>query len=91
MICGGTPAVAQPTMRPSGFQPRSFAIFARVTITAAAPSTMPLAFPGVTMPSLRNAGCSASSTSIVIWAAISSSVTIVVFFPFLTSPERFLP
>src|SRR6202167_967171 len=30
MICGGTPAVAQPTMRPSGLHPRSFAIFACV-------------------------------------------------------------
>jgi len=39
---------------------------ALVTVTMAAPSTIPLAFPAVTKPSLANAGLSLASPSIVV-------------------------
>src|SRR5260370_14949783 len=80
------PPPAHDTMRPIGFNPRSFAIFSRVTTTAAPPSTIPLAFPAVTIPSFLNDGVNFSSVSIVVsgrrW---SSSLTKLVFFPCFTS------
>ncbi len=66
MMLGSTPATAHDTIRPTGFNPRSFAIFSLVTTTAAAPSTIPLAFPAVTIPSFLNDVGSFSRISIVV-------------------------
>src|SRR5438105_5142067 len=66
MVLGSTPATVQDTMRPTGFNPRSLAVFSRATTTAAAPSTIPLAFPAVTMPSFLNDGGNFSRISIVV-------------------------
>ena len=66
MISGGTPAVAQETIRPSGDPSRTAAVSSRATTKAAPPSTMPLAFPAVTSPSFRNAGRSRASPSRVV-------------------------
>src|SRR5207302_1324840 len=41
MMLGSTPATAHDTIRPTGFNPCSFAIFSLVTTTAAPPSTIP--------------------------------------------------
>src|SRR2546423_13068458 len=45
MIAGSTPAVAQETMRASGFKPRLSASAAGISTTPAAPSLMPDAVP----------------------------------------------
>ena len=55
MMLGSTPTVAQPTSRAIGDRPRAFAPASEARITAAPPSTMPLAFPAVTVPSFENA------------------------------------
>ena len=66
MIAGSTPAVAQETMRASGFSPRFSASAAVISTTAAAPSLMPEALPAVTVPFLSKAGRSFASTSTVV-------------------------
>src|SRR5579884_1647814 len=56
---------------------RFSASFALITITAAAPSLMPEAFPAVTVPSLAKAGLSFASASSVVPARIYSSASTV--------------
>ncbi len=51
MYFGSTPATAQPTSRPIGFAPFSFAKASDAITTAAPPSQIPDAFPAVTSPS----------------------------------------
>ena len=69
-------------MRASGLSPSSFAFFADIMITAAAPSLMPDALPAVTVPSLSNAGFSAFIVSAVApWRGYSSSANTTRAFP----------
>ena len=60
---GSTPLTACATMRAIGVFPRRDALRSLVTITAAAPSFVPGAFPAVTVPSFLNAGFSFASAS----------------------------
>src|SRR5437899_10283799 len=55
MIAGSTPAVAQETIRASGRRPRFSAFAAVISTTAAAPSVMQEAHPGVTGPHFSKA------------------------------------
>ena len=84
MISGGTPATAQDTTRAIGLPwPRDFEV---ERTSAAAPSTMPLAFPAVTMPSLPKAGRRPARVSIVVSARMwSSSLMETTPLPFFTS------
>eukprot|EP01137_Pigoraptor_chileana_P026917 Opistho-2@8884 len=50
MMDGSTPACAHATMHPSEARPRRAASSADMSTTAAAPSLIPLALPGVTVP-----------------------------------------
>ena len=79
---GSTPLTACATIRAIGFFP-SFAAFASlVTITAAAPSFVPGAFPAVTVPSFLNAGFNLPSASIEVSSRGDSSVLIITGSPF---------
>ena len=66
MSFGSTPAMPQPTIRPHGFNPRFSAFSSDMTTTAAPPSTMPLAFPAVTVPFLPKAGFNFARPSIAV-------------------------
>ena len=55
-----------------GFTPSASALAALITTVAAAPSLMPLALPGVTMPSFLKAGRSLASWSGVLARGNSS-------------------
>ncbi len=74
---GGTPAEAQATSRPMGFNPSSFIIFSPITITKAAPSEVCDEFPAVTTPFAANTGFSFANTSIDVSALGPSSVSTV--------------
>ena len=66
MYDGSTPTAAHATSRASGVSPLSFTAFADARISAAPPSTMPLALPAVTVPSFENAAGSFASPSSVV-------------------------
>ena len=76
MISGGTPAMPHETILASGFRPRRRASSASATTSAAAPSTIPLALPAVTNPSLPNEGLRAARPSSVVsgrrWSSFST-------------------
>src|SRR6059058_3654080 len=82
IIAGSTPAVAQETMRASGFSPRLSASVAVISTIAAAPSLMPDALPAVTVPFLSKAGRSFDRTSTVVPCFGCSSVST------MASPRR---
>ena len=75
-FAGGTPATPQDTMLARGVRPRRCASSREATTSAAAPSTIPLALPAVTKPSLPKAGLSAASPSSVVsgrgWSSAST-------------------
>src|SRR5262249_56502416 len=83
---GSTPTYDQPRTYAIGFLPSFWAFAAVVITTAAAPSTMPEAFPAVTIDSGPNAGGSAASRSIEgpgkRWPSFSTRLD---FLPSLTS------
>ena len=58
---GGTPATANDTKRPSGFNPRESAFSRLITSTAAAPSLVCDELPAVTVPLAANTGRSLPS------------------------------
>ena len=55
MIAGSSPTIPQPRIRASGLSPSASACEADLMTTAAAPSTIPDAFPAVTSESGPNA------------------------------------
>ncbi len=71
-------------MRARGFSPSSFTLRSEASITAAAPSTMPLELPAVILPSGLNDGCKAISPSSVDCGRTCSSVSKI-----LSSPLTF--
>src|ERR1700733_3167919 len=74
---GSTPLTAWATIRAIGVFPSRVAFFSLVTITAAAPSFVPGAFPAVTVPSFLNAGLSLPSASSEVSSRGDSSVLII--------------
>src|SRR6185436_7738341 len=73
MYLGSTPAEANDLMRAIGLRPSSFAFFADVRTTAAAPSLRPEALPAVTEPFLSNAGLRLFiASSVAPWRGYSS-------------------
>ena len=76
MISGGTPATPHATIFARGFNPRRRASSASATTSAAAPSTIPLALPAVTRPSLPKEGLRAARPSRVVsgrpWSSFST-------------------
>ncbi len=79
---GSTPAVAIATIRVRGTSPCASAIFSLATISAAAPSLTPEAFPAVIAPFLRNGVLSPASCSSVVSARGCSSAQNSVTAPF---------
>ena len=75
MITGSEPTIICSTMRARGFSFSSFTFCSEATSTAAAPSTMPLELPAVITPPGLNAGCSATSPSMVDCGRTCSSVS----------------
>ena len=63
---GSTPAYPQLTILPSGTRLRLRASSSDIITSAAAPSTIPLAFPAVTVPFFPKAGFNFASPSIVV-------------------------
>ena len=76
MSAGSTPELARATSRSRGVSPNAAARRALVRTSAAAPSLMPLALPGVTCPSSLKAGRSVPSPSKVMSRRGCSSVAI---------------
>ena len=74
MMLGSTPADAKATIFAIGSSPSSSAFDADITITTAAPSLIPEAFPAVTLPSFENAGLSLDRVSAVVPARGNSSL-----------------
>src|SRR5271156_5716642 len=79
---GSTPLTACATMRAIGCLPKRAAFFSLVTITAAAPSFVPGAFPAVTVPSFLNAGFSLARISSEVSSRGDSSILIMIGSPF---------
>jgi len=74
---GGTPAVAAPTTRASGFRPYFSSAASEATSSAAAPSFTPEALPAVTVPPLRKGVGSFASFSSVVSRGCSSFATTI--------------
>src|SRR5262245_59956196 len=74
-IPGSTAATPCATSRASGLRPRFSANARSATIIAAAPLFKPGALPAVIVPSLRNAGFSLASVSIVVSGRLASSLS----------------
>ena len=84
MMRGGTPIVAQSTMRPSGVRPLASAALRSATTMKPAPSVTPEELPAVTLPSFLKAGFRLDSFSRVTPGRGNSS-TAKLRVPFLPS------
>ncbi len=77
MMFGSTPATPHWTIFARGSRPRPLAQSPSTTISAAAPSQIPLALPAVTTPSFLKTGGSLARVSIVVCGRGCSSVSTV--------------
>ena len=75
MMSGSTPQTPPETIRASGLRPACCAASADATTTAAAPSLIPDAFPGVTVPFFSKRACSFARASSVVSARMCSSLS----------------
>ncbi len=84
MMSGSTPHTPPETKRAIGLRPAFLAASADATTTAAAPSLMPEAFPGVTVPFFSNRATSLFRISSVVSGRMCSSLSTVIspFFVF---------